>query len=256
MPIAAPGELPDVMSHPDPLHLLFDADDTLWENNIYFEQAFDAFVNFLDHEHLSAADIQAIMDEVQIADRAMHGYGARAFAHSLRVTYQRITGMDDDDPGLATVEQLGHRILEQQFELLPGVEDTLTRLRSQRHLVMVTKGHREEQEAKVLRSGIAHYFQTVLISAEKDVDTYRDAVAALELDPARTWMIGNSPKSDINPSLRAGLNAVYIPHPRTWHLEHEDVSLPAGVPGKLVQLERFDELTQLFTPSALRVGED
>ena len=243
------------MPHTDPLHLLFDADDTLWENNVYFEQAFDAFVTFLDHEHLSATDIQAIMDEVQIADRASHGYGARAFAHSLRVTYQRITGLDDDNPGLATVEQLGHRILEQQFELLPGVEDTLLQLGSRHQLIMVTKGHHEEQESKVQRSGIAHYFQTVLISAEKDVDTYLNAVAALELDPARTWMIGNSPKSDINPSLRAGLNSVFIPHPRTWHLEHEDVDLPAGVPGRFVQLERFDELTRLFTPTGQGVGE-
>jgi putative hydrolase of the HAD superfamily len=234
------------MSDAQRQHLLFDADDTLWENNIYFEQAFDDFVAFLNHEHLSTSEIQTIMDEVQISLRGSHGYGARAFAHGLRETFRRIHGVSEDDPDLATVEQLGLRILDQQFELLPGVAETLTALRPHHDLILITKGHNAEQQAKVERSGISDWFDAVLISDEKDESTYRDAVATLDLDPALTWMIGNSPKSDINPALRAGINAIFIPHPRTWHLEHEVVTQPVDAPGRLLELGHFVELTTIF----------
>ena len=80
--------------------LIIDADDTLWENNIYFEQAFDDFVMFLNHEHLSRAQIQDMLDELELANRASHGYGARAFARSLRDTFRQITGVPNDHPDL------------------------------------------------------------------------------------------------------------------------------------------------------------
>lgn len=229
-------------------HLLIDADDTLWENNIYFEQAFDDFVAFLAHEHLDAAEIQALMNGFSIASRATHGYGARSFAHGLRSTFQHITGAPDDDPDLETVERLGLRILDQRFEIIDGVRETIGQLRPYHDLAIVTKGHEEEQRAKVERSGIDHLFDEVIIVREKDEETYRGIVDAMELDRARTWMIGNAPRSDINPALRAGINAIWIPHARTWRLEVEEIVAPA-VPGPtLLQVSRFSDLVSLFAP--------
>ncbi|MDQ3656227.1 MAG: HAD family hydrolase [Chloroflexota bacterium] len=229
-------------------HLLFDADDTLWENNMYFEQAFADFVTFLNHEHLSTAEIQAVMDELQIANRATHGFGARSFARSLRDTFRHITGVPDDDPDLDSVGRMGLRILDQHFEIMDGVLETIDALRPYHDLMMVTKGHLEEQKLKVERSGIEQHFDAVMIVDEKDEHVYRSIVDSLDLDPRLTWMIGNSPRSDVNPAIRAGINAVYIPHPRTWHLEVEEVLSVYDPSQTLLQLSRFSELTSVFAP--------
>jgi putative hydrolase of the HAD superfamily len=231
-------------------HLLIDADDTLWENNIYFELAFDDFVTFLDHEHLTSTEIQAILDEFQIVNRAAHGYGARSFARSLREAFIRITGMPDDHPDATVAERLGLRILDQQFDIIDGVIETLDALRPHHDLLMLTKGHNEEQRAKVERSGIGHLFDSILISDEKDERTYRSAVERHHLDPAHTWMIGNSPRSDINPALQAGINAIFIPHPRTWHLEVEALASDKPAGRELIHLESFRELLGVFESNA------
>ena len=81
----------------------------------------------------------------------------------------------------------------------------------------------DEQRLKIEASGLEHFFQRALILAEKDAAAYRQIRDELALDADQTWMIGNSPRSDINPALAAGLNAVFIPHPHTWSLEHEEV---------------------------------
>jgi putative hydrolase of the HAD superfamily len=109
--------------------------------------------------------------------------------------------------------------------LLPDVEPTIAELAARHHLALFTKGHPREQMRKLERSGLRRHFSHVEVPAEKDEAAYRRLVEAAGLDRARTFMIGNSPRSDINPALRAGLRAVFIPHPHTWEREHEEVDL-------------------------------
>ena len=108
---------------------------------------------------------------------------------------------------------------------------------------LFTKGHPIEQSLKVKSSGLAIFFRHIEIAPAKNAGTYSELAARLGLDRTKTWMIGNSPKSDINPALAAGLNAVYIPHAQTWRLEHEEI---AQGPGRLMVLERFTELVKYF----------
>ena len=110
---------------------------------------------------------------------------------------------------------------------------------------MMTKGNVTEQSGKVDRSGLRHHFSSVEVVAEKDPPTFRSVVEKYELAKDQTWMIGNSPRSDINPALTAGLNAVFIPHDMTWILEQDDV-MSDGAPGKLLTIERFAELKTHF----------
>ena len=98
---------------------------------------------------------------------------------------------------------------------------------------------------KIDRSGLGSYFRHAAVVPEKDAAAYQSLVAQLEVEPAGTWMIGNSPKSDINPALAVGLNAVFIPHHATWRLEHQDIDEEAG-PGRLLVLERFRDLRTHF----------
>jgi putative hydrolase of the HAD superfamily len=125
------------------------------------------------------------------------------------------------------------------------VADTLADLATRHHLILMTKGNQAEQADKLARSGVAHHFSAVEIVAEKDPATYCEVISRHELAPHTSWMIGNSPKSDINPALAAGLHAVFLFHKDTWILEHAEVSAaPAGQ--RLIELDAFAKLNAIF----------
>lgn len=226
-------------------HLIFDADDTLWENNIHFERAIEDFLDYLAHSSLSRDDVRAVLDEIEIANFRVHGYGSAAFSRNLRATYERLAEREINEDDLGRVMAFGERLLSQPIELIDGVEETLQRLAEVHDLTLMTKGQAEEQQMKIDRSGIGAYFRHAEIVPEKDAASYRFLVEAIGLDPVRTWMIGNSPKSDINPALAAGLNAVFIPHHATWRLEHQEIDQNLGS-GALRQVARFTDLADLF----------
>jgi len=227
------------------LHLLIDADDTLWENNIYFERAFAEFCDFLDHSTLDAAEVRVILDEIELANSRVHGYGSMNFGRNLRQCYERLAERDVHEADLQVVTRFAERILEAPMEVIEGVAETLEYLAGRHDLTLFTKGHPEEQKLKIDRSGLARWFGHTAIVKEKDAASYRQLVEQRGLDPERTWMIGNSPKSDINPALECGLNAILVPHEHTWRLEHQDVGAPAAG-RRLVTVERFAELQGLF----------
>jgi putative hydrolase of the HAD superfamily len=221
-------------------HLLIDADDTLWENNIYFEQAIHGFITFLDHSRLTRKEVRTVLDE---AERLM-GYGTANFTRSLVETYRRLAEKDLRDEDVQQVRRFGESIRTHPLQFLDGVKETLDYLSPRHDLVLLTKGDLEEQKLKVERSGIEQCFRQVVIVQEKNVATYHQVTSELQVDPQHTWMVGNSPRSDINPALAAGLKAVYIPHPHTWHFEHEEVQ-DAGE-GRVLTLSTFAELRSHF----------
>ena len=228
-----------------PLHLLIDADDTLWENNIYFERAFTEFCDFLDHSTLHPAEVRLILDEIELANVRVHGYGSANFGRNLRQCYERLAERDVHEADLQTVTRFAQRILEAPMEVIEGVAETLEYLAARHRLILFTKGHPEEQKLKIDRSGLGRWFGHTAIVKEKDAASYLRLVEERGLDPAATWMIGNSPKSDINPALACGLNAVLVPHEHTWRLEHQDVGAP--LPGRrFLTVERFAQLRGLF----------
>jgi len=224
-------------------HLIIDADDTLWENNIYFERAFDDFCDFLAHSSMSPVEVRVVLDEIETANIRLHGYGSANFARNLAQCYQKLVEREIAAGDLAKVVGFTEQILEHPIELIPGVEETLSYLSLRHDLTLFTKGNPEEQKLKLDRSGLAVYFGHTEIVKEKDTASYRMLVQKRGFDQGRAWMIGNSPKSDINPALAAGLRAVFVPHPRTWSLEHEEVREDAE---RLLKLERFAQLRDVF----------
>jgi putative hydrolase of the HAD superfamily len=199
--------------------LLIDADDTLWENNIYFERAIAQFISFLDHREHSPETVRLVLNDVE---------------------------REPVTPELhERVRSFAHRIADHPIEVLPGVPETLQYLGERHHLIMMTKGNLAEQSGKVERSGLKEYFSAVEIVAEKDESTYRSAIAKYALPADTAWMVGNSPKSDINPALAAGLHAVFIPHDKTWILEHEEVAT-APPDQRLLVVEQFADLKAHF----------
>jgi len=224
-------------------NLIIDADDTLWENNIYFEQAFADYCDFLGHSTLSPEAVRAILDEIELANIKIHGYGSLNFGRNLRECYERLAERAIRSEDLDRVMGFAERILEQPIELIEGVPETLEYLASRHDLTLFTKGHPEEQKLKIDRSGLGIYFGHTAIVREKDPDSYRGLIEERQMDSITAWMVGNSPKSDINPALEAGLNAVFVPHDRTWALEKQDIRCG---PGQLLLLERFADLRDHF----------
>jgi putative hydrolase of the HAD superfamily len=224
-------------------HLLIDADDTLWENNIYFEQAFDEFVSFLDHSSLSGEAIRAILDEIELANIKVNGYGAANFGRNLCQCYERLVERDILPDDAERIMGFAENIMAQPIEIIEGVPETLEYLSTRHDLTLFTKGHPEEQKLKVDRSGLGIYFGHTAIVREKDAPAYAAVVLDRKLAAEHTWMVGNSPKSDINPALEAGLNAVYVPHDRTWHLEKTELK---NGPGRFLRVNSFPELRNWF----------
>jgi putative hydrolase of the HAD superfamily len=239
----------ETMPHSSPPNgrqtLLIDADDTLWENNIYFERAIANFISFLNHQEYSAAQVREVLNQVERECILSHGYGLHSFAHALAQTFTRLA-VEPLTPALhETISGITAAIAEQPIEVCFGVPETLSYLAERHQLILLTKGAIAEQSGKVERSGLKQYFSAVEIVAEKDLAAYQALAAKRELAAVSTWMIGNSPKSDVNPALAAGLNAVFVPHGNTWILEHEEVA-PARPHRRLLILESFAQLRNHF----------
>ncbi len=224
-------------------NLIIDADDTLWENNIYFLRAFDEFVEYLDHSTLSAEEVRAVLDEIESVNSRIHGYGSLNFGRNMQQCYRHLCEREIRPDDLARILGFAERIMEQPVELIEGVAETLEYLASRHTLTLFTKGHAEEQKLKIDRSGLGVWFGHLGIVKEKTAAAYRALVREQEFEPALTWMIGNSPRSDINPALEGGINAVFVPHADTWVLEREDLH---DGPGRLLRLSAFRELRLHF----------
>ena len=184
-----------------------------------------------------------MLDEIELANSKIHGYGSLNFGRNLRQCYQHLAERDVREEDLRTVMSFAERILDCPMEVIAGVAETLEYLASRHDLTLFTKGHPDEQKLKIDRSGLGTYFGHTAIVKEKDVAAYRTLVEQRGIDPERAWMAGNSVKSDINPALEAGLNAVFIPHAHTWTLERQDIRPGQG---RLLMLERFADLKEHF----------
>jgi len=225
--------------------LLFDADDTLWENNIYFERAIAAFISYLDHRVHTNEEVREHLNLCERATIAEHGYGLQSFRRSLVACFEQLTDTEITPEKHARIVAFTESISMAEIELLPNVAETLKDLSQRHRCILVTKGNLEEQTDKLDRSGLKPFFSAVEVLAEKKESAYRELIDRHVCDCANTWMIGNSPRSDVNPALAAGLNAIFVPHDFTWVLEHEVVDSPPD--GQtLLELPSFADLLKHF----------
>jgi len=222
--------------------LLIDADDTLWENNIYYERVIREVLALLEKTGADASGFRTALDDTERHRIPLSGYGTVHFTRSLVDTFGTFLVSGADPALLEQVERISLAILHHPLEIFPGVPETLDYLSGRHALYLVTKGDFQEQGRKIRDSDLRGYFHGVEILVEKNIQAYSLLLERLRLNPARTWMIGNSPRSDINPALAAGMNAVYIPHEHTWTLEHEE---PAHHP-RLLELRVFSDLRRHF----------
>lgn len=224
-------------------HLIFDADDTLWESNRLFNVATEQFIDWMTRFGVDPDHVLGVFNEVEKLNTPRLGSGLRAFRRTLYDTFQRVMGRDPDGDEMQAISSLTSPILSSKRRLMPGATETLADLASRHDILLLTKGSPDEQEPKIDASGIASWFRRIFIVADKTPATYRQVVREAGITPARTWMIGNSPRSDIIPALEAGLGAIYIPNADTWTLELE--ALPHD-DQRLIHLDKLTELVDYF----------
>jgi putative hydrolase of the HAD superfamily len=227
----------------EPQILIFDADDTLWENNVVFEQVIDDFVDWLAHPTLEPGAVRAILAEIEEANIVAHGYGSTVFLRSLADCFTRLMQRPLGPAEQQQMAEFTAAFASGRVELIPQVAEVLDELRERHELYLLTKGVPDEQQHKIDSSGLGRHFAAVDIVPAKDPQTYRTLLTRRGLDPGRSWMIGNSPRSDIIAAREAGLRAVFIPNANTW--AHEHAELDPG-DGGILHLATFAELTRHF----------
>jgi len=226
------------------LTLFIDADDTLWENNVYFDSVIDRTASRLTEYGISTERTREALLAIERQRTRAHGYGSLNFGASLEVLCEHV-GIGESLHQLRPFLRAEVAALRRKrLELLPDVPDTLAYLRRRHRVVLFTKGNHDEQWDKVVRSGLRDLFHQVDVVREKDPAAYVDAARRLGVRPEHAWMVGNSPKSDIMPARAAGFGAVFVPHAGTWALELAD--LPETHDPRILHVERFAELRELF----------
>ncbi len=226
--------------------LIIDADDTLWESNVFFEKAIEQFLFLVESRGGERELTRQRLELIERRNVPRYGYGSREFTRSLNDTFRDVLGVSPSVSEYDQIYAFGETIRAMPIKCLPGVRETLKVLNQFYRLILFTKGDINEQNNKVLRSGVKSYFYGVEITEEKDSADYRRLLQTYEIDRDASWMIGNSPRSDINPALKVGLGAVYIPNAQTWGLEQEKMRMPTGA--RLKVLKCFSELIEHFCP--------
>lgn len=225
------------------LTLLVDADDTLWENNVFFEKTIERFLALVEPFGYAPAYARRILNETERRNIRQHGYGVRSFRRSLEETYSNLAGGLAQKNALREVAEMAAELENTPPRILQDVPETLSYLAARHRMIVFTKGEPAEQAAKVERSGLQEFFEAIEIVAEKSAPIYQQLIERHHVVKAHAWIVGNSPRSDINPALQAGLSAAFIPHPATWDLEDQELLSGSG---KLLILSRFRDLRDHF----------
>jgi putative hydrolase of the HAD superfamily len=221
--------------------LLIDADDTLWENNVYFEQVREQFLQWTEDLGFGVIKVQETFARIEHENIQKNGYGGENFIASLKDTFLFLqpAGASNAD-GLQQIDGMAETVRRHPIQLLEGVRGSLELLSQRHQTILFTKGSPAEQTRKIEASGLSGLFKAIEIVREKSLDAFQEVIVRHRLSKPHTWMVGNSPRSDINPAIAAGIRAFYIPHTWTWEREREELCSSDQV----TVLGRFSDLLE------------
>ncbi len=219
--------------------IAFDADDTLFVNEPYFQEVEEKFCGLMS-DYLSHQGLSQELFKTEIANLELYGYGIKGYILSMIEAAMKIS---DNTISMEIIEKIiiaGKELLQKPIELLDGVEETLEALNGKYKLIVATKGDLKDQQSKLHRSGLGHYFHHIEVMADKQEVNYQKLLMRLEIKPSEFFMIGNSLKSDVLPVLGIGGYAVHIPFHTTW--EHEKISHKVEHPN----FRTLDKITEVL----------
>jgi putative hydrolase of the HAD superfamily len=208
----------------NPKIIAFDADDTLWHNEPYFDEAQDRFCE-LFQDYASKQEILGLILNHQISNLPLYGFGIKAFTLSMIETALELTNHTISGQGIDKIIAIGKDLLQKPVELMPNVEKVLGELQGKYKLIVATKGDLKDQHRKLHDSGIGAYFHHIEVMSDKTELDYQKMLGRLDCDPKDFLMIGNSLKSDVLPILNIGGYGVHIPYHTTWEYEKIDFEI-------------------------------
>jgi putative hydrolase of the HAD superfamily len=207
-----------------PKIIAFDADDTLWHNEPYFDEAQQRFC-VLFQDFASHQEILGLILNHQVKNLPLYGFGIKAFTLSMIETALQLTNHTISGKGIEQIIAIGKDLLQKPVELLPNVEEVLRALQEKHKLVVATKGDLKDQHRKLHDSGIGHYFHHIEVLSDKTELDYKKMLGRLDCKPEDFLMIGNSLKSDVLPILNMGGYGIHIPYHTTWEYEKIDFEI-------------------------------
>ena len=219
--------------------IAFDADDTLWVNEPYFQEAEKQFCQLLEN-YLPQHSVSQELFKTEMKNLHLYGYGVKGFMLCMIETANRVTNKTFSLDVINKIIKIGHELLQKPTELLDGVQETLDNLKDNYRLIVATKGDLLDQERKLKKSGLEHYFHHIEIMSEKKVADYQKLLKHLDCKPENFLMLGNSIKSDIIPVLELGANAAHIPYHVTWTHEQLEHNLKHD---SFIELKIINEIT-------------
>lgn len=199
--------------------IAFDADDTLWANEPFFQETERKLCALLE-DYLPHHTVSQELFKTQIQNLPLYGYGVKSFILSMIETSLEVSEKTISLEIIEKIIALGKEMLQKPIELLDGVEEVLQTLHGRYRLVVATKGDLLDQERKLMKSGLAHYFHHIEIMSDKRESDYQKLLKHLDIAPEEFLMIGNSLKSDVLPVLAIGGHGFHIPYHTTWAYEH------------------------------------
>ena len=204
--------------------IAFDADDTLWHNEPYFDEAQERFCQ-LFQDFASSQEILGSILNHQVKNLPLYGFGIKAFTLSMIETALQLTQHNISGKGIEQIITIGKDLLQKPVELLPNVEAVLSELKGKYKLIVATKGDLKDQHRKLHDSGIGTYFHHIEVLSDKTELDYEKMLGRLDIQPQEFLMIGNSLKSDVLPILNLDGYAIHIPYRTTWEYEKIDFEI-------------------------------
>jgi putative hydrolase of the HAD superfamily len=225
----------------------FDADDTLWVNEPYFKEIEEKFCDLLE-DYLPRHTLVKELFKTEIENLSLYGYGVKGFMLSMIETALKVTS---NTLSLEVIEKaigFGKDLLQKPIELLDGVEEVLKTLKGKYRLVVATKGDLLDQERKLKKSGLEHYFHHIEIMSDKQEADYQKLIKHLDIKPSQFLMLGNSLKSDILPVLAIGGHGIHIPYHTTWAHETVEHNVEHDNFRHVIQMKEILEILNPQTP--------
>jgi putative hydrolase of the HAD superfamily len=204
--------------------IAFDADDTLWHNEPYFDEAQERFAE-LFQDYTNHQEVLQLILKHQVKNLTLYGFGIKAFTLSMIDSALELTNDEISGKEIQKILKIGRDLLQKPVELLPDVEDVLKALQGKHKLIVATKGDLKDQHRKLHDSKLGHYFHHIEVLSDKKESDYQKMLTRLEINPSDFTMIGNSLKSDVLPILNIGGHGIHIPYHTTWEYEKIDFEI-------------------------------
>ena len=220
--------------------IAFDADDTLWHNEPYFDEAQERFCQ-LFQDFASSQEILGLILNHQVKNLPLYGFGIKAFTLSMIETALELTHHNISGKGIEQIMTIGKDLLQKPVELLPNVEEVLSELKGKYKLIVATKGDLKDQHRKLHDSGIGAYFHHIEVLSDKTELDYEKMLGRLDVQAEEFLMIGNSLKSDVLPIINLDGYAIHIPYRTTWEYEKIDFEIEHE------NFKSFDKIEEILT---------